>query len=47
MGFPFGVMKIFWDSIEVVVETIENVVNATALSTFKLLILCYGNVTSI
>ena len=45
-GFPVGVMKMFWNLIEVVVCTIS-VLNTTESYTLKWLSLCYVNFTSV
>ena len=44
MGFYWGVMKMFWNLIEVVVAEHCDVLNATRLFTLKQ---CYVNFTSI
>lgn len=39
-GFPFGVMKMFWSQIEVMVQNLLNKLHVTGLFISQLLILC-------
>ena len=46
-GFPFKVMKVFWNYIQVVVAEHVTVPISTELHTLKRLILCYVNLVPI